>query len=145
MNRKTVAAAQKYLTSIPTIRIAGVDHTAATIVAVVEEDIALADAATRARQDLISAAAAVRRQKAKLAPFRAGLRAFLENQFGDPATVAEFGYASRSPQVPSAETKALAVEKRKATRAARHTMGSRQRLKVKGAEPDGAPPEGSPP
>ncbi|HEY8038568.1 MAG TPA: hypothetical protein VIF15_02190 [Polyangiaceae bacterium] len=36
------------------------------------------------------------------------------------------------PAKPTAETQVAAAEKRKATRAARHTMGRKQRLKIKG-------------
>jgi hypothetical protein len=41
--------------------------------------------------------------------------------------------------VPDEVTKAAAVAKRAATRAARHTMGTRQKAKVKGQPPAPAP------
>ena len=47
-------------------------------------------------------------------------------------TLADFGLTARAKHVPTPEEKLAATEKGKATRAARHTMGSRQRAKIKG-------------
>src|SRR5258708_10764056 len=55
--------------------------------------------------------------------------------FGNSADVlADLGLASRKTRVPlTAEEKAVAVAKRNATRAARHTMGKNQKKDIKGA------------
>jgi hypothetical protein len=47
------------------------------------------------------------------------------------AALIDFGWESQKPKQPTTETKAQAVIKRRATRAVRHTMGKRQRKKVK--------------
>jgi hypothetical protein len=47
----------------------------------------------------------------------------------------DFGLAEQRTNAPTVETKALAVEKRAATRAARHTMGPKQRLEIHGDVP----------
>ena len=71
----------------------------------------------------------------------AALRSFTHNQHKPrPEVLAEFGMTLPSRQAPSAETLAAAVEKRAATRVARHTMGKRQKMKVKGDVPGGEPP-----
>lgn len=55
--------------------------------------------------------------------------------FGNSADVlADLGLASRKTRVPlTAEEKAVAVAKRNATRAARHTLGKNQKKDIKGA------------
>jgi hypothetical protein len=62
--------------------------------------------------------------------------------FGVNSTeVATLGFASKKRAAPSAETVAEAVEKAKATRAARGTGGKKQKAKIKGtpaATPDAA-------
>jgi hypothetical protein len=65
----------------------------------------------------------------------------LLNQFAlAPDTLAQFGVSlPPQPQTPSAATLADAVAKRAATRAARHTMGKRQRAGIKGQPPVTSP------
>jgi hypothetical protein len=62
-----------------------------------------------------------------------GLRAWVVTQFGaDSQEAEEFGFLPPKIGERSAETKAAAVEKSLATRAARGTRGKRQREKIKG-------------
>jgi hypothetical protein len=79
---------------------------------------------------------AVTAQHAAIAKGNANLTALkmlVRNQLGGTAGVqGDFGFQTPTRQTPSEETKAAAVAKRKATRAARHTMGKRQKAKVKG-------------
>jgi hypothetical protein len=65
---------------------------------------------------------------------RLALYNMLEITHGPRATVlTDFGLELRAPRkTQSGQTKLLAVEKRRATRAARNTMGPKQRKKVKG-------------
>ncbi len=44
----------------------------------------------------------------------------------------QLGFVTKTPAAPSAETKLDAVQKRAATRRARHTMGKKQRQAIKG-------------
>jgi hypothetical protein len=58
------------------------------------------------------------------------------NQFkNDPSTLADFGITLPARQIPNTATKSAAVQKRAATRQARHTMGTRQKANVKGTSP----------
>ena len=61
--------------------------------------------------------------------------AYLKASFGNsPDTLADFGLSPRKVRAPlTAEQTAIAVAKRKATREARHTMGSQQKKAVKGS------------
>jgi hypothetical protein len=76
-----------------------------------------------------------------------GLRAWVANQFGPNSQVAyEFGFPPRKQAVKSVESKQNAVARMKATRAARHTMGKKQRQAVVGMIPlETAPPSPSSP
>ena len=62
------------------------------------------------------------------------LKSWVLNRFGDDSVEAHaFGYVARKAATPSAQKKANAAEKRKATREARGTRGSRQKLEIKGS------------
>jgi hypothetical protein len=64
------------------------------------------------------------------------LKGYVQATYGKSSqTVAAFGYKPAEAPVKSAETKAAAVVKLRATRSARHTMGSKQRQSIKGAAP----------
>ena len=61
------------------------------------------------------------------------LKAWVVNQFGaDSEEAQEFGFLPTKVGEKTAATKALAVQKVRATRAARGTMGKRQKEKIKG-------------
>jgi hypothetical protein len=64
----------------------------------------------------------------------AGYAAFVKVSFSQsPDVLADFGLAPKKERAPlTIEQRALANERRNATRAARHTMGSRQKKAVKG-------------
>jgi len=62
-----------------------------------------------------------------------------------PDVLADFGIAPRKAPTPTpAATKALAVEKRLATREARHTMGKKEKLAIKGSVPEPVTPPAPP-
>jgi len=54
---------------------------------------------------------------------------------GDIDTLAKFGLTPRRQHVPTPDEKVAAAPKGKATRAARHTMGPKQRASIKGTVP----------
>jgi hypothetical protein len=138
-DRKMIAAAQTYLANQTAIVIAGVPYTLPEIVALIQHDVAVADAATNARAAFLAAAAAAKAQRRTMKPFLIGLKSYVENQFTDPSTIAAFGFSPRKATAPSAATKALAVNKREATRQARHTLGKNQKKAIKGAVPLAGP------
>ncbi len=55
----------------------------------------------------------------------ASLVQFFQDHVNQPTVLAEFGVPPRKTPTTTVETKALAVQKNLATRAARHTMGKR--------------------
>ena len=67
------------------------------------------------------------------------LKKWVEAAYGaDSPVLAEFGFATTAKVQPTADAKAAAVAKRAATRAARHTLGKRQKAKIKGTSSTGA-------
>lgn len=67
------------------------------------------------------------------------LQALVKTQLGSTeAVLGDFGFTTGTRKKPDETTKAEAVLKRAATRTARHTMGKRQKAKVKG-QPQPAP------
>jgi len=74
--------------------------------------------------------------RAEQVPVFTGLKSYVQATYGKSSqTIAEFGFKPAAETVKSAEVKAAAVVKLRATRNARHTMGSQQRKGIKGAAP----------
>ena len=77
---------------------------------------------------------------AKALALREGVKLFLEMRYGKQSPMLQkFGYAQRKTTQKAAATTANAVQKNKATRAARGTTGKKAKSLIKGA-PDTAPP-----
>ncbi|HEX3771765.1 MAG TPA: hypothetical protein VHV30_12895 [Polyangiaceae bacterium] len=113
------------------------------LVNLIQGDISVIDVADKAHADWLAAVQAQRVQHQKVGPVLRALQRLVLAQFGDTqdaaSTLADFGYAPPKVTVPTAATQAAAVEKRGATRAARHTMGKNQKKDVKGAVTTPAP------
>jgi hypothetical protein len=76
---------------------------------------------------------AERDERAKSRALVTGVRQALQAAFADSAeTLAKYGLKPRKKPVVSPQTRVAAAAKAKATRAARHTMGSNQKKAVKG-------------
>jgi hypothetical protein len=102
-----------------------------------------ADAAHAQWQEKV---ARMRTTRAAAARVRRALRSYLLVHYGAKAVgiLADFGFApSKAPGPKTVRTKAEAVEKAKATREARHTMGKRQKEHIKG-QPAADPPAPAP-
>jgi len=111
----------------------GATYTAANLVQLFQElaaAIANVDVAKAGWQDALKS---MNDAHAKAVPVLREYQSWLAVTYGNaPATLADYGLAPRKvPTPPSADVKAAAVAKREATRQARHTMGTKQRLQVK--------------
>jgi hypothetical protein len=72
-------------------------------------------------------------QAPALIAFHKQFKAFVKATFIDsPAALADFGIVLKPRKSPTAEEMTAAVAKRASTREARHTMGPKQKLEVKG-------------
>jgi hypothetical protein len=131
--RKVVAAIPKHLSNVHEIILAGVSFTPASLVQFFLDQIKLLDDATNALANLHAAVKAIKSNKVTKGPTLRAFDAFVLSMFlSEPATLAEFGRSAPKVPVKGVGTKALAVEKLRATRTARNTMGKKARLKVKG-------------
>jgi hypothetical protein len=88
-----------------------------------------------ARAALATARKAERDTRTATAAFASGFRCLLRGMYQDPSTLADFGLSPRKSTKKTLDTKVAAVEKTKATRKARGTMGIKQKKKIKGMVP----------
>jgi hypothetical protein len=110
--------------------------TSSALVASLQNVIAAYQAAQAARAAWIQAVSTQHALVDAIQPTIVALRAYIVAVYGEQsAEYKSFGFTPRRKSQPSAEAKALANQKRLATRAARKTMGSRQRLKIRGVVP----------
>jgi hypothetical protein len=142
-NRKAIAGVRKQFASTKTVVLDGVSYAPDDIVKALQGSIDAADATTAVTAQFHKTVDAERAANATADAVYAGLKTYVTSQYkASPDTLAEFGINLPSRQVPDAATAAAAVEKRQATRVARHTMGNRQKANVKGTvtTPTAAPP-----
>jgi hypothetical protein len=134
-NAKIQAGIQKDLTNIGPIQLAGVAYTPSSLSAVFQTDSDAIDAAENQRKALQQAVLTQKQTHAKTAIVLSALRSFLLGYFGRLAVaiLGDFGFnAPKTTPKKTVATKAAAVVKGKATRAARGTMGSVKKKSVKG-------------
>jgi hypothetical protein len=133
--RTVIAGVEKHFPSA-SLLLAGQTIPTAQLVLRIQQDIDATDAATLAHTAWIEKVQLERNAHQELAPLLRALQSSVFAQFGDAKEAAsilgDFGYSPRKvPQRPVA-TKAEAAAKNRATRTARHTMGTKQKQKVKG-------------
>jgi hypothetical protein len=122
----------------------GKAFTTAELVALFQGLIDAVAAAVAAKAARAKAVANVKSLRTTVIPVHRDLIAFVKATLGrDPTVLADFGEELSAPKTPTAEEKAAAVQKRKSTRAARHTMGTVQKKAVKGTETTPAQPSAS--
>ena len=109
-------------------------RTVTALVTLLQTSVDLRSGVDVARATLASRVAAENAQEPALRAFAAAYTAFLRSRFGnEPQTLADFGIAPRKARAPiTVEQAAVAVAKREATRAARHTMGPKKKKAIKG-------------
>jgi hypothetical protein len=137
---KVVAAAQqlsaataKHLASGTQVSLLGSSFTPDQVTTKLQSVVTLRDNVNAARSSLKAAIAAEAAQTPDLRSFMAAYESYVKAAFGSSIDVLnDFGLAPKSRTPLSAEATIAAVAKRASTRAARHTMGPKQKLGVKG-------------
>ena len=138
--RQAIAGVQKHFATTPTLALDGTPTTPKDAMAALQDAIDAIDRAATAEKTFHDAVAAQKAAVTTGKALLAALNGLVTNQLGSTeAVLGDFGFTARKRQVPSEATKAAAVAKRAATRSARHTMGKRQKAKVKGAAAEPAP------
>jgi hypothetical protein len=130
----------KHGASIASMMIGGATTTPKDIVATLQSRIDSAQAALSTRATWRTAIRTDRTVRDTTKTFVSGVKQGLLLAFaGKLDVLADFGLTERASPVISPELRIAAAAKAKATRAARHTMGSKQKSAIKGTVPPTAP------
>ena len=141
-----IAGVQKRFPNQQQFMLGGKTFTMTQLVALFQSLIDAMKAAVAARAARAKAVADVKALTAAVMPVHTDLIAYVVAQFGrDPTVLADFGEHPKGRKTPTAAEKAAAVQKREATRVARHTAGPVQKKAVKGTETPPEPPSGGSP
>jgi hypothetical protein len=130
--KQLIAGAEKHLTGVTQVPLAGGSYTLAQITSTLQSLVNL-------RSDVDASKASTRAKIANEATQMPALRAFLsafesfvKGAFGpSPDVLAAFGIIPKARVPLTVEAKAAAAAKRASTRAARHTLGTKQRLPLR--------------
>jgi hypothetical protein len=135
--RNAIAGIKKDLSSVTTITLEGVDYTPATLMALLQSDIDLGDATVTARATWLLAVKKEQAMHVQINGLLAALKAYVIQKYGSGAVAlqADFGFSPKKTVVKTVATKSEAATKAIATRAARHTMGSKQKKAIHGVLP----------
>jgi D-serine deaminase-like pyridoxal phosphate-dependent protein len=133
-NQKLADGLTKHQAILSMVVVDGAQFTAPQAVSELDEIISAADLAVTSHAAWLAAVQADLQKLSSSATFVAGLRQAVMAAFGKQVDVlADFGLKPRKSVVRTPEQKQEAAAKAKATRAARHTMGKRQRAAITGA------------
>jgi hypothetical protein len=128
-----IAGTTTHLVRMPQIVLAGRTYTPAELVEKLQGLVDLRREVEAARA-MVKAKLVIEKAEAPaLRDLLATLALFVKATFANqPDVLADFGLHLKTPAVLSAEEKTAAAAKRAATRKARHTMGAKQRKRIKG-------------
>ncbi len=132
-DQRLIDGFNKHATSMPNMMIGGVSKPTKDIVATLQSRIDSAKAALSIRATWQTTIQADHSLRDTTKTFVSGVKQCLLVAFaGHLDTLADFGLTARATHVPTPEENIARTAKAKATRAARHTMGSKQKAAIKG-------------
>jgi hypothetical protein len=135
----------KHAAAVPIIVVDGAIMTSKDIVDELQSRIDTARAALSSRATWQTAIRTDRTKRDTTRTFMSGVKQGLLAAFSEHLdTLADFGLTARAKHVMTPEEKLAATAKAKATREARHTMGSKQRAAIKGTVPSTEPATAAP-
>jgi hypothetical protein len=130
------AGIQKHFPSATQVTLGGVSYAPSDLVTLLQSVASSAAATATAKSQWLSTAKVSKANATKAASITRSLRAYVRAVFGlDPAVLIDFGLSSAAAKKPSVKIKAQADDLKLNTRAARHTLGKRQKLAIKGTVP----------
>ncbi len=135
LDKKAIQGVDKYLAKVKIVTVAGANYTPDELKAVLQDEIDAIEALDEVQAQMQQQVADTRAAKAKASVTRAGLRAHILGNYGAVAVqmLVDFGMSvPKAKGKKTAQVKADAVTKALATREARHTMGKKQKLAIKG-------------
>src|ERR1017187_7751811 len=134
VDQSLIDGLKKRESELASIIIDGTSHMAADLIAILEARIAAASKAITTRATWLAAVQTDEDERARAKRAVSGLKQVLQIAYGGSLdALADFGVAPRKPRPITPETAVAAVAKAKATRAARQTMGKKQKQKITGA------------
>jgi hypothetical protein len=124
----------KYFGTAPSMLILGTTYTPPQAKKVLTDDLLAQAAAGARRADLRVAVGNAKETRAVAQNLLSGLKTLIVMTYGTKAAnvLEDFGFPPAKQPKKAAKVKAVAVDKSLATRAARHTMGKKQKAKIKG-------------
>ena len=132
-DQQVIAGIKQDLQSMSLLPLGGTSYTPQSLVAVVQSRIDAANAVVTAKANWQSAAKTYKAIDAQVTLVVRELRNLVIGAFGATSPkLADFGFSAPTRKPLTTEEKAAAAAKRKATRAARGTMGKQQKLKITG-------------
>jgi hypothetical protein len=141
--RKLEQGIDKHFQALSTLMLGAKVFTMPELKALIQSDIDASDASVQSRAKLKADVQVERNTHAKVNPVLRLFKAYVISQFGETndasQTLADFGLTPRKTTKKTVATKVVALKKTEATRAKRHTMGPKQKAKVKGDGPATAP------
>jgi hypothetical protein len=131
--KQLIAGTEKHLTSATQIPLVGGSFTPAQITSELQSLVTLRADVDASKASTTAKIANEATRMPALRAFMSAFESFVKGAFGSsPDVLADFGITRKSRAPLTVEAKAAAAAKRASTRAARHTMGSKQKLAVVG-------------
>jgi hypothetical protein len=129
-----VAGTNKHLANVTQVMLAGGSFTPTQVTEKLQALVKLRNDVEAAKASTKAKLAAETTDMAPLRTFMGAFVGFVKAAYGtSPDVLADFGLHPKARTPLTVEAKTAAAAKRKATRAARHTMGATQKKSVKGA------------
>ncbi len=138
LNQKISEGVDKYFSKVKSLTVGGDTYTAKSLMAVLNAENDAASAVDSTRAQLENEVATHRTAKAQAAALRSALKVYILGNYGKKAVqmLGDFGMsAPKATGKRTVEAKAKAVAQNLATREARHTMGKKKKLAIKGTVP----------
>jgi hypothetical protein len=131
--KQLIAGAEKHLAGATPIALLGSSFTPSQITSQLQTVVTLRADVDASRASTNAKIANEATQMPALRAFMSAFESFIMGAFGSsPDVLADFGTARKARAPITVEAKAAAAAKRASTRAARHTMGSKQKKGIKG-------------
>jgi septal ring factor EnvC (AmiA/AmiB activator) len=131
--QQLISGTKKHLAKVTQIPLAGSTYTPEQITNQLQQIVDLRADVDTAKATTKAKVTAEQSSLPSLRSFMKTYKTYLKAAYAStPDVLADFGLHAKEPTPLTAEAKTAAAAKRKATRAARHTMGSQQKKSVKG-------------
>ena len=131
--KQLIAGTQKHLASMTQVPLVGGSFTPSQVTSTLQSLVNLRSDVDASRATTKAKIANEATQMPALRAFMSAFESFLKGAFGSsPDVLADFGITRKARAPITLEAKTAAAAKRASTRAARHTMGPKQKLAVVG-------------